>query len=146
MMRILLLLLPITAGVASSTQAATNAVLTARLGLGAALLVNLAGTLAIVLPMLGVVGLPPTFTPAGTSWTHYVGGVYGFVIMASLAVAFPRLGGAWSIALLVLGQGVSALVIDHYGLLGQPRDPMTMVRLVGLALIVCGVLVLRWRG
>ena len=73
------------------------------------------------------------------------GGIYGFLILAALAFAFPRLGGAWTIALLVLGQGLAALAVDHYGLLGQPREPITVVRAAGVGLLVAGTLLMRWR-
>lgn len=141
-----MLLAPVLAGAASALQATTNGALSARLGLGAALLVSISVTAVAVVALWALQGgTVHGLAPTSTSWPLYLGGVYGFVILAALALAFPRLGGAWTIALMVLGQGVMALAIDHFGLLGQPRDPITVPRLVGITLVVAGVSLMRWR-
>jgi transporter family-2 protein len=142
-MKFLLAPLALFAGIAVAVQAAANSGLKAQAGLGQALMINtgivLLGTVALWLGL----GARATFFPAGTPWTLYVGGVCGFVIIATLALAFPGLGAAWGIALMVLGQCVAALIIDHYGLLGMPTDAVTAKRLLGVALVVAGVIVLR---
>jgi len=142
----LILLAPILAGMASALQATTNGALSARIGLGSTLLVSIAVTAGAVLVLWAAEGasLRGLF-PTGASWPIYLGGVYGFAIIAAMALAFPRLGGAWTIALMVLGQGAMALAIDHLGILGQPRDPITSTRLAGVALVVAGVFLMRWR-
>ena len=45
--------------------------------------------------------------------------------------------------MMVLGQGVAALAIDHFGLMGMPRDPVTATRLIGVALVAAGIVVIR---
>ena len=60
-----------------------------------------------------------------------------------LAFVFPRIGAAWAIALVVLGQGIAALAIDHYGILGMPRDPVTLARVAGLTLVAAGCALVR---
>ena len=97
--------------------------------------------------MLGLVKAEasPVWPPAGTPGTLFLGGVYGFIIVIGLAWAFPRFGGAWTIALFVLGQGATALAVDHFGWLGQARDPLSLARGAGMSLVVIGVLLLRWR-
>jgi transporter family-2 protein len=72
-------------------------------------------------------------------------GICGFLIILCLAFVFPKIGAAWAIALvIVLGQSAAALLIDHYGLLGMPSDPITISRAAGLALVALGVLVIRY--
>jgi transporter family-2 protein len=44
---------------------------------------------------------------------------------------------------MVLGQTAAALAIDHFGLLGLPRDPLTLSRVAGLALVAACVAVAR---
>ena len=51
----------------------------------------------------------------------------------------PRLGVGTAIALIVAGQVVAALTIDHFGLLRSLTFPLTPARLVGAALMVVGV-------
>jgi transporter family-2 protein len=142
----LFLLAAVLAGMASALQATTNGALAARIGLGSTLLVSITISAAAVLVLwMAEGGSLRGFFPSDASWPMYLGGVYGFAIIAAMALAFPRLGGAWTIALMVLGQGIMALAIDHLGLLGQPRDPITLTRLGGVALLVAGVLLMRWR-
>lgn len=131
------------AGVAASVQAAANAGLSARIGLGAALVVNTVVVLAGTIVFYLVRGPRGPFFVEGTPWALYVGGLCGFVIILSLAFVFPRLGGAVAIALVVLGQGAAALAIDHFGLLGMPVEPVTAMRVAGLALVGGGVALLR---
>ena len=88
-------------------------------------------------------GAKTTFFPAGASWTFYLGGVFGFIIIAAAVLVFPRLGAAYAIALMVCGQCLAAMVIDHYGLLGMERSPATLQRVLGVLLVVAGVAVFR---
>jgi len=44
---------------------------------------------------------------------------------------------------MVGGQCIAALVVDHYGLIGMPREPLTLQRAIGAALVTAGVVVFR---
>jgi len=142
-MKLLFAVLAVLAGIAGTFQASANAGLSDRVGLGAALVVNTAIVLAGAVVFFVARGAHANFFPAGTPWTLYIGGVCGFVIILCLAFVFPKIGAAWAIALVVVGQSVAALVIDHYGLLGMPTDPVTVARVAGLALVAVGVALLR---
>lgn len=143
-LKLLLAPLALMAGIAVAVQAAANSGLRAHTGLGPALMVNTTIVLIGVLALWLVLGAKTTFFPANVPWTLYVGGVCGFVIIATLAFGLPRLGAAWAVAIMVLGQCAAALAIDHYGLLGMPQEPVTVRRSLGVALVAMGVVVLRW--
>lgn len=145
MMRFVWLAVPVATGIASGLQAATNAGMALRTSLPTVLLINVVGTLVGVGLLVSLPAGRPVAPPAGTPWLFYLGGAYGFAIIAGLAAAFPRFGGAWTIALFVLGQSAMALAVDHFGWLDQARDPLTLPRLAGMGLVVAGVLLLRWR-
>jgi transporter family-2 protein len=142
MTKIVFAALAIAAGVAAALQAATNAGLSKSTELGPALVIN------TVVVLIGALGLwvamgAKTFFPAGASWTLYLGGLFGFVIIASLTFVFPKIGAAYAVALMVGGQCIAALVVDHFGLMGMPRDPVTMQRVIGVALVAAGAAVMR---
>jgi bacterial/archaeal transporter family-2 protein len=64
-------------------------------------------------------------------------------VWVNLAVV-PQLGVAGLLAGSIAGQLAGGLMIDRFGLLGMPQNPITTGRLVGVALLVAGaVLVLR---
>ena len=131
------------AGVATAFQAAANAGLSSRIGLGAALVVNTSIVLLGTLVFYFARGPHGRFFVSGTPWTLYVGGVCGFFIILSLAFAFPKIGAALAVALVVLGQGPAALAIDHFGLLGMPTAPVTFARVAGLLLVGGGIALTR---
>ena len=132
------------AGSATALQAAANAGLSSRIGLGAALVVNtsivLLGTLVFHLAR----GPHWRFFPADAPWSLYLGGVCGFVIILSLAWVYPKIGAAVAIGLVVLGQGAAALAIDHFGLLGMPKEPVTLTRIAGMVLLGGGMALIRF--
>ncbi|HEX2484261.1 MAG TPA: DMT family transporter [Myxococcota bacterium] len=135
--------LALVAGIAAAIQSAANAGLAQRIGLGAALVANTVVVLAGALLLFVARGPHASFFPPGTPWALYTGGLCGFVFIFCLALVFPRIGAAWAIALVVLGQSAAALAIDHYGLLGMPKDPVTLARAAGLALVALGVALIR---
>ena len=142
-MKIVFAVLAIAAGMAAALQAATNAGLAKMTGLGPALIINTVIVLIGATGLWAALGGRTTFFPAGASWTLYLGGLCGFVIIASLAFVFPKIGAAYAVALMVGGQCVAALTIDHFGLMGMPRDPLTIQRLIGVALVAAGAVVIR---
>ncbi len=143
MTKILFGLIAAAAGAATAFQAAANAGLSSRIGLGAALVVNTVIVLLASLIFYIARGQFGSVFPAGTPWILYLGGVCGFLIILSLAFVFPKVGAAVAIALVVLGQGAGALAIDHFGLMGMPREPVTLLRVAGLLLVGGGVVLIR---
>jgi len=142
-MKLVFSALAIAAGVAAALQAATNAGLSKSAGLGPALVVNTVIVLIGAVGLWAALGAKTTFFPDSVSWTFYLGGLFGFVIIASLALVFPKIGAAYAVALMVGGQCCAALLVDHFGLVGMPRDPLTLQRVIGVALVAAGAVVIR---
>jgi transporter family-2 protein len=136
--------LAVVAGVAAACQGAANGALSTRAGLGSTLVFNsLVVTIGSLLVLFFGGGPRQLWTFPGAYWSHYLGGLFGFTIITLMALAIPRLGSAMVLALMVLGQGAMALVIDHLGLFGLQRAPLSGSRLAGAALLVAGVVLLR---
>ena len=75
------------------------------------------------------------------SWV--AGGALGVSYIAILVVVAPTLGAAATVALVVAGQMICSAIIDHFGLLGFAEHAMSPLRLLGLALIAGGVVLVR---
>jgi transporter family-2 protein len=73
----------------------------------------------------------------------WLGGLFGAAYLGASIVLVPRVGAATAIALVVAGQLVCSLVLDHYGLLGVPLHPLTSARALGALLLFGGVLLIR---
>ncbi len=143
MTKLLIALIAFAAGIASTVQAAANAGLSSRIGLGAALIVNTTVVLTGSFIFYFARGQHGTFFPDSAPWSLYIGGICGFIIILSLAFVLPKIGAAVAIALVVLGQGAAALLIDHFGLFGMPREPVTFARVAGMLLIGSGIALIR---
>ncbi|HEY8369334.1 MAG TPA: DMT family transporter [Thermodesulfobacteriota bacterium] len=74
------------------------------------------------------------------AWT---GGFIGAAFVAVAAALAPRLGATFFVGVVVAGQMIASLVLDHFGLVGFPRYPLSPARLLGAALVVLGVALLR---
>ncbi len=142
-MKVLFAVLALLAGIATTLQASANAGLSQKVGLGATLVLNTVVVLAAALLFFVARGPHANFFPVGTPWALYIGGACGFVIILVLALVFPKIGATWAIALVIVGQSVAALAIDHYGWLGMPKDPVTISRAAGLVLVAVGASLIR---
>ncbi|MNJ64742.1 hypothetical protein D3C77_607150 [compost metagenome] len=67
----------------------------------------------------------------------------GALYVAGAAALTPRLGAAGFLVLVVAGQIITAVVADHYGVMGLGGKPLNLARLAGVALILCGVLLVQ---
>ena len=141
----LLLLLMLVAGALVAIQAPLNAMLARALGsaLSAAAISFAVGLAA--LSVLALLSAPrPDVTALRALPLHaWIGGLMGAVFVATAAFAVPRVGVAWLLVLTIAGQLAAALVIDHFGLLGAPRQPATVARLAGLLLVLAGAALMR---
>jgi len=64
-----------------------------------------------------------------------------FVTITILAV--PRLGTMSVMALLIAGQMAMSLVMDHFGWMGIPAQPISVWRILGAILLFTGVILIR---
>ena len=62
------------------------------------------------------------------------------MVTVSLLVA-PRMGATRWIALVLTGQIALSILLDHFGLIGFSRQPINWPRLLGIACVIAGVLI-----
>jgi bacterial/archaeal transporter family-2 protein len=85
--------------------------------------------------------MPSTISPI-TMNANAINAVKSSSLLISILLV-QRLGTATFVALLVTGQMLSSLVVDQYGLLGVAQHPAHPTRIVGAALLVLGVVLIR---
>jgi bacterial/archaeal transporter family-2 protein len=109
-------------------------------GLQAASFSFLVGTLALVsltfvlrggLGSLGRLGHVP--------WWAFVGGLLGAVYVFVALEAVRTLGASGLSAVVITGQLAISVAIDRFGLLGVAKQHVGLSRILGLALLVAGV-------
>ncbi|WP_282009495.1 DMT family transporter [Brevundimonas aveniformis] len=133
------------AGAATALQAPINARLATAVGsaVNAALVSFAVGTIALIGLAL-ILQVRPDMAAARTlPWYAWIGGLCGVIFVIAATWGVPRLGVAMTITLMVAGQLLLGLVLDHFGAFGAPRQPVNLTRMVGVALVIGGVLLVR---
>ena len=72
-------------------------------------------------------------------WWLWIGGVLGALYVAGAAALTPKLGAAGFLVLVVAGQILTAVIADHFGVMGLGGKPVNLARVAGVVLILCGV-------
>ena len=87
--------------------------------------------------------LPSAGVAARIPWWAWSGGLFGAVFIGLAILLVPHLGAATFIALLVTGQMLASVTFDHFGWLGLAQRPIDVPRLIGVALLIGGVVLIR---
>ena len=139
------LILVTLAGAATALQAPINARLATAVGsaVNAALVSFAVGTVALIGLALILQVRPDMAAARALPWYAWIGGLCGVIFVIAATWGVPRLGVAMTITLMVAGQLLLGLVLDHFGAFGAPRQPVNLTRMVGVALVIGGVLLVR---
>lgn len=138
-----LYLLMFIAGCAVPTMAAINASLGLRIGNPLTAVLILCTTAALLAGLAVLLsGQRASGWSEVQSW-QWLGGALFLVYILSATYAVPQIGLGNAIFLVLLGQLVTAALIDHFGLLGAVPAPLTWKRTLGLVVIAVGVLLAR---
>lgn len=71
-------------------------------------------------------------------WYAWLGGAYGLVTIALAAWATPKLGAGPALVAALLAQTALGLALDHFGVLGLERSPVTWTKVAGVVVMLGG--------
>lgn len=71
-------------------------------------------------------------------WYLFFAGIFGVVLYQTINVTLPRLGTTMTAALIIVGQLVMGLVVDHFGWLGVTERPIDATRIIGVGVLLLG--------
>jgi transporter family-2 protein len=143
---LLLYLAALGAGISVAVQQVINGSLRASLNSPSwAGFVSYLGGLATMIVVLVAMREPvPSWKlVTATPWWAWSGGVLGGIFILLVILLLPSLGAATLLALVVAGQMSSALVMDHFGAFGLAQQPLSISRLLGAALVIAGVVLIK---
>ena len=122
-------------------QAPINATLGQRVGsFQAALLSFATGTVLLAaIVVLARGGLGQLANARGLPWYFLTGGLLGAAYVTTVLVTVRTLGAGAVVAATITGQLTASVALDHFGLLGVERQPVSLARVVGVALLAAGV-------
>jgi transporter family-2 protein len=140
-------LLALVAGLAVAVQTGANAQL--RLIVQnptvTALISFLVGTSLLVVYVLltSYQQLPALATMYKIPWWKYLGGVMGAFYITTVVIIAPKIGAANTLGFIVAGQLISAVIFDHFGLMGFVVRHVSLPRILGVFFLILGVYLIR---
>ena len=142
---LLAILAVVLGGAATALQAPTNARMMGAVGspVNAAFVSFSVGTAALGVLAVVLQVRPDIAASRALPWYAWVGGLYGAIFVVAAAWGVPRLGVATTIILMVAGQLLLSVVLDHFGAMGMPKQPISLGRVAGIGLVIAGVLMVR---
>ena len=72
-------------------------------------------------------------------WYYFTGGLLGAAYVTTVLVSVRTLGAGGVTAATIAGQLSTAVVLDRVGAFGLPEKPVTLGRVLGVALLAAGV-------
>jgi transporter family-2 protein len=133
------------AGIAIAVQAAVNSQLAGAMSgntMAAAFYSFLTGMIAlgVIAFLRGGLAESLSIVPSQPAW-RLVGGILGAGAIFCTVWLAPRIGLANLLVLVIAGQLLSSVAIDHYGWLGAAVRPAAAIKIAGAAVVLLGVAV-----
>jgi transporter family-2 protein len=88
-------------------------------------------------------GLPSWGTLRTGPWWMWTGGLIGAVYVAVSLNLAQRLGATVLVAVVLIGQMIAAILVDHYGLFGLDQQEISPLRILGVICLIVGVILIR---
>jgi bacterial/archaeal transporter family-2 protein len=131
-------LLGLLGGISVGIQSPIVSGMSRRIGsAGSTLIVHLSGTIFSV--ALLVLRGGENFKDWNTlPWYMLASGGFGLVVLLALSHTLPRIGAAATTTLIIIGQLVIGMVIDHFGWFETAARPMDVGRIVAVVLLLIG--------
>ncbi len=79
-------------------------------------------------------------------WYAWLGGVLAPVITVTVMLSISGLSPTIAISTILIAQLAVAAAIDAFGIMGAEKLPFTWQKLVGLALMIGGVVLMKWQS
>jgi transporter family-2 protein len=138
---LLVILIGLVSGAAIGMQSPMANVISQRVGvLESVVIVHLGGAVAGMLVLLVTLrGVGNLGQLRELPWYLLGAGAFGLIVIAAFSYTIPRVGVMASVLITVTGQMAISSVLDHYGFLGAEVRPMTVPRLLGVAVMFLGV-------
>ena len=121
-------------------QAPVNSLLGRSIGTWQAAALSFAiGTVALTcIAALATGGLGQVADVRGVPWYYLTGGLLGAMYVTSILVSVRTLGAGGVVAATVAGQLAVSVVVDHFGLIGVTKQPITVTKVLGVVLLGLG--------
>lgn len=76
---------------------------------------------------------------------YLLGGVLGVIIIFTVMKSIGAMGATCGIAIILVAQLTSAGIIDAFGLFGTDKIPFSMKEFIGIAIMIIGIIIFKWK-
>jgi len=137
---ILALSLALVSGVLMAIQGSLNTALSKVVGLlEATFIVHVTGTIILILLLFVFpMGKGDLYALFEAPWYAYLGGVVGVGIIYLVVASIPEVGVANATTAIIMGQVLTAIIIDHFGAFGLEKIAYGWNQIIGLIFLVIG--------
>ena len=80
---------------------------------------------------------------SASTYSWLGGGLTGAIFITATMLAVPRLGMALTFGLVVAGQMIVAVLLDHFNILVAEKHSFNAWRFIGIVIIIVGVVIIR---
>lgn len=110
----------------------------------ASLIVFLIGAVAMALVTLVLRPQLPTLNDlAAAPKTIWIGGLIATVYILAIVILTPKLGVGLTTSLILIGQLITAIALDHFGAFGTPQHQINFWRIAGVSMMIAGVITIK---
>lgn len=145
-MNLFSLFLAVVAGALTAVQTPINGAL--RTVLGHPLWATIASFAVGLVALLFYASITRTTPPSMSNlaphpWWYWIGGVCGAFFVTISVILIRELGATVFFSCIIAGQLVTAIFLDHFGLIGVPVHPLSFPRICGAVLLCAGAILIR---
>jgi len=83
--------------------------------------------------------MPTMVSLSQIAWWKWLGGLCGAFYIVVSVISAPKIGAANFTALLIAGQLIASLLLDHFGWVGFKTQPIDWTKIGGAACLLLGV-------
>jgi len=145
-LQIFLILLTVGGGAAIAVQSGVNNSLNTFLKnpvLSATVSFTGGAILLIALSVITRAKIPSTEVLKSIPLWQLTGGFFGAFLVSVIIIASPKLGIAPFFAIMIAGQLITAMILDHYGLIGFSVQPINWYKILGAVFLVAGAILIK---
>ena len=134
------------AGAVMALQGVINTRLTERVGIFEANLFVQGTAFLLSFLVMMIFGRGNLTALRGTKWYYLVGGVLGLLITVTVILSIKGLSPTAALSIILIAQLLTAALIDLFGWLGAEKASFGWQKFVGLALMIGGIVLFKWRA
>ena len=83
---------------------------------------------------------------ANANKLYLLGGALGVIIIFTVMMSIGTLGATCGVSIILVSQLVTAALIDYFSLFESNKVNFTLKEFIGVAIMIIGIIVFKWKG